>query len=56
MPEPGGTRVLARYEGDVAGWLRLVALLPTAVLARILERDFKGLRARLAADVRAERH
>jgi len=55
LPEPGGTRVLARYEGDVAGWLRLVALLPTAVLARILERDFKGLRARLAADVRAER-
>jgi len=52
VPEGEGTRVLARYEGDVAGWLRLVALLPTAVLARILERDFKGLRATLAAEGR----
>lgn len=54
VPEAGGTRVLARYEGDVAGWLRLVALLPTFVLARILERDFKGLRSRLAAEDGAE--
>jgi uncharacterized protein YndB with AHSA1/START domain len=54
VPETAGTRVLARYEGDVAGWLRLVALLPTFVLARILERDFKGLRSRLAAEHGAE--
>ena len=45
-----GTRVMASYEGDVAGWLRLVALLPTAVLAWILRRDFRGLRALLDAD------
>ncbi|MGH2462929.1 MAG: SRPBCC family protein [Candidatus Limnocylindria bacterium] len=54
LPESGGTRVLARYEGDVAGWLRLVALLPTVILAKILQRDFKGLRATLAADTGAE--
>lgn len=52
-PEGDGTRVLARYEGDVAGWLRLVALLPTPVLARILERDFTGLRRCLAVEDRA---
>jgi hypothetical protein len=49
VPEEGGTRVLASYEGDVAGWLRLVALLPTPVLRRILMRDFTGLRRILAA-------
>lgn len=49
LAHPDGTRILARYEGDVAGWLRLVALLPTFVLARILMRDFHGLR-RLLAD------
>lgn len=54
VPDGGGTRVLARYEGDVAGWLRLVALLPTFVLARILERDFKGLRSSLAVEDGAE--
>lgn len=43
LPHPDGTRILALYEGDVAGWLRLVALLPTVVLARILRRDFHGL-------------
>jgi hypothetical protein len=54
LPEPRGTRILASYEGDVAGWLRLVALLPTIVLARILMRDFHGLRRRLAADQPAD--
>jgi hypothetical protein len=49
-PHPDGVRILARYEGDVAGWLRLVALLPTFVLARILMRDFHGLRNRLAQE------
>lgn len=45
-----GTRVLADYEGDVAGWLRLVALLPTFVLRRILLRDFSGLTRVLDAE------
>ena len=54
VPEGGGTRVLADYGGDVAGWLRLVALLPTFVLARILMRDFTGLQRLLdAEDARA---
>ncbi|HKP07540.1 MAG TPA: SRPBCC family protein [Microbacterium sp.] len=53
-PEDGGTRVHADYGGDVAGWLRLVALLPTFVLARILMRDFAGLQRLLdAEDARA---
>jgi hypothetical protein len=47
-----GTRILATYEGDVAGWLRLAALLPTPVLARILMRDFHGLRRCLDAEAR----
>jgi uncharacterized protein YndB with AHSA1/START domain len=50
LPHPSGTRVQAEYAGDVAGWLRLVALLPTFVLARILLRDFHGLRRVLAAE------
>lgn len=57
VAQSGGTRVLADYEGDVAGWLRLVALLPTFVLARILMRDFRGLARVLAAedrDIRAD--
>jgi Polyketide cyclase / dehydrase and lipid transport len=50
VADEGRTRVLASYEGDVAGWLRLVALLPTPVLRRILMRDFHGLKRRLAAE------
>jgi hypothetical protein len=50
VPHPDGVRIVARYEGDVAGWLRLVALLPTFVLAHILMRDFQGLRRLLAAE------
>ncbi|WP_318354774.1 MULTISPECIES: SRPBCC family protein [Microbacterium] len=54
-PDRGGTRVHADYGGDVAGWLRLVALLPTFVLARILLRDFRGLTRLLdAEDARVE--
>jgi uncharacterized protein YndB with AHSA1/START domain len=49
-PDAVGTRVLARYEGNVSGWLRLVAMLPTPVLAWILQRDFSGLRAMLASE------
>jgi hypothetical protein len=52
-PDSGATRILARYEGDVAGWLPLVALLPDGVLTRILERDFHGLRRCLEAEDRA---
>ena len=53
--ERGGTRVRADYGGDVTGWLRLVALLPTFVLARILMRDFRGLQRLLdTEDARAE--
>jgi hypothetical protein len=53
LPVPGGTQILAAYEGDVAGWLRLVALLPTSVLTRILLRDFHGLRRCLDDEDRA---
>jgi len=52
-PVGGGTRVRADYHGDVADWLRLLALLPTSVLARILQRDFTGLRRVLDAEDRA---
>jgi uncharacterized protein YndB with AHSA1/START domain len=52
VADGGGTRVLADYEGDVAGWLRLVALLPTFVLRRILLRDFRGLSRVLDAEER----
>jgi len=52
-PDAGGTRIRADYDGDVAAWLRLVALLPTFVLARILLRDFTGLRRVLEAADRA---
>ena len=53
VAEGEGTRVRADYEGDVAGWLRLVALLPTFVLRRILLRDFRGLTRVLEAEDRA---
>jgi Polyketide cyclase / dehydrase and lipid transport len=39
----GRTRVRARYEGDIGGWLRLLAWLPGPVVARILAQDFKRL-------------
>jgi uncharacterized protein YndB with AHSA1/START domain len=52
-PQADRTQILASYEGDVAGWLRLVALLPTRVLAWILMRDFHGLRRCLEAEERS---
>ncbi|MFC8682593.1 SRPBCC family protein [Microbacterium ureisolvens] len=56
LEDGDGTRVLADYAGDVAGWLRIVALLPTFVLSRILLRDFRGLtRVLEAEDLRASR-
>jgi uncharacterized protein YndB with AHSA1/START domain len=47
-PWGGGTRVRARYEGDIGGWLRLFAWIPGPVIARILARDFARLGALLA--------
>ena len=44
-----GTRVRARYEGDVSGWLRALAWVPNPVIARVLARDFARLGALLAA-------
>ncbi|WP_421732611.1 hypothetical protein [Cellulomonas sp.] len=52
-PEAAGTRIHADYGGDVADGLRLVALLQTFVLARILLRDVTGLRRVLEAEDRA---
>lgn len=52
-PDAGGTRVFADYGGDVDAGLRLVALLPTFALARILQRDFTGLHRVLVAEDRA---
>jgi uncharacterized protein YndB with AHSA1/START domain len=42
-PESWGTRVVARYGGDMAGWLRLLHLVPPVVMARILAQDFRRL-------------
>lgn len=53
IAEGGGTRVHATYEGDVAGWLRPLALIPSRVMARVLARDFARLQRRLAADAAA---
>ncbi len=49
-PHEIGTRVRARYEGDIAGWLRLLGWVPTAVIAKFLEGDFRRLRGVLAAE------
>ncbi|MCW3491767.1 SRPBCC family protein [Microbacterium sp. SSM24] len=51
LPERGGTRVHAAYEGDIAGWLALTALLPGFAWRRILLRDFRGLTRLLDAEV-----
>lgn len=48
-PQQDGTMVHARYEGDVEGWLRLVGWVPGAVLARVLQQDFKRLHRLLLA-------
>lgn len=44
----GTTRVTARYEGDVSGWLRILSWAPACTIAFFLARDFKRLRAVLA--------
>jgi hypothetical protein len=49
----GGTRVQARYEGDISGSLRfLVGWLPGWVTHWILAQDFRRLRSVLASDGR----
>lgn len=50
--ENGGTRVHAVYEGDIAGWLRVVAFLPAFAWDWILMRDFQGLTRLLHAEDR----
>jgi len=44
----GGTQVRARYEGDIAGWLRSLAWLPGPIVAWILAKDFRRLQKLLA--------
>ena len=43
-----GTRVHATYEGDIGGWMRLIAWLPGPIVAWILAKDFKRLGKLLA--------
>ncbi len=43
------TRITARYEGDIAGWLRTLAWIPGPVVASILAQDFKRLQRLLAS-------
>jgi uncharacterized protein YndB with AHSA1/START domain len=50
-PVEVGTRVRARYEGDVTGWLRSLAWVPTPILAWFLAGDFRRLRRVLGRDV-----
>ena len=52
LAEDGGTHVHATYDGDLAGWLRLLVLLPKFVWVLILRRDFSGLSRLLAAQDR----
>jgi hypothetical protein len=52
----GGTRIRARYEGDISGALRLlVGWLPASVTHWILAQDFRRLRRVLARDLRMVR-
>lgn len=53
-PDHGATRVHATYEGDIAGWLGLTALLPGFVWRMILMRDFAGLTRVLDAEDRRQ--
>lgn len=49
----GGTRITARYEGDIGGWLRTLAWIPGPVVARILAQDFKRLQRLLTSRTQA---
>jgi uncharacterized protein YndB with AHSA1/START domain len=52
-PDGGGTRIRARYEGDMAGWLRLLGAVPPPVMGWILGQDFRRLGRLLAAQASA---
>ncbi|HEX6128024.1 MAG TPA: SRPBCC family protein [Candidatus Limnocylindria bacterium] len=52
-PDASGTRIRASYEGDMAGWLRLLGAVPPPVMGWILGQDFKRLGRLLAAQARA---
>lgn len=47
--EGDGTHVHALYEGDLAGWMALLRLMPKWVWRMILNRDFVGLNRLLDA-------
>jgi len=49
-PTASGTRVRARYQGDIGGWLRLLAWLPGPVVSRILRQDLTRLGRLLATE------
>ncbi len=50
MPDGNeGTVVHARYEGNLAGWLRLLGIVPPPVMGRILAQDFVRLERILAS-------
>lgn len=49
-PAADGTRIRATYEGDVGGWLRLLAWLPGPIVALILAQDFRRLRSLMARE------
>lgn len=49
--DAAGTRVWATYDGDVDGWLRILALVPSSLIGVVLSGDFR----RLAAVLRMER-
>jgi uncharacterized protein YndB with AHSA1/START domain len=48
-PADGGTRLRATYEGDIGGWLRLLAWLPGPIVAWILAKDFERLQKLLTS-------
>jgi uncharacterized protein YndB with AHSA1/START domain len=53
QPDGGGTRIHARYEGDISGSLRLlVGWLPARLTRWILAQDFRRLRRVLASEAR----
>jgi Polyketide cyclase / dehydrase and lipid transport len=48
-PADGETRIRATYEGDIGGWLRLLAWLPGPIVAWILAKDFERLQRLLGS-------
>lgn len=54
QPDGDGTRVRARYSGDIAGWLRLLGAVPPPVMGWILAQDFRRLGKLLAKGAYAD--